>query len=61
MMCIHGHPGRRLFILTLPDVHAGKTCEESGGIQGVPPHYFNFCTNNDQEGGTPGITAFNTV
>ncbi|GCK83136.1 Uncharacterised protein [Escherichia coli] len=30
-------------------------------FQGVPPHYFNFCTNNDQEGGTPGITAFNTV
>ncbi|EFH3439776.1 TPA: hypothetical protein ACG34J_004730 [Escherichia coli] len=32
MVCIHGHQGRRLFILTLPDVHAGKTCEESGGI-----------------------------
>ncbi len=30
-------------------------------FQGVPPHYFNFCTNNDQKGGTPGITAFNTV
>ncbi len=30
-------------------------------FQGVPPHYFNFCTNNDQEGGTPDITAFNTV
>ncbi|EGM8047007.1 hypothetical protein [Escherichia fergusonii] len=28
-VCIHGHLGRRLFILTLPDVHAGRTCEES--------------------------------
>ncbi len=32
MVCIHGYPGRRLFILTLPDVHAGRTCEENGGI-----------------------------